>query len=40
MLGDLNKIRFSKQLKKTTNNIFWKIDIAIKITLALRKFHK
>lgn len=40
MLGDINKIRTSKTLKKLNSNIFWKIDIAIKMVLALKKFHK
>ena len=40
MLGDINKLRFNNRMNNLNKNIFWKIDVAIKMALALRKLHK
>lgn len=38
MQGDLNKIRFSKDTD-IHKSLFWRIDMAIKMLLALKKMH-
>ena len=38
MEGDLNDIRFDKNFA-LRQNVFWRIDIAIKMLLALKKMH-